>query len=73
MAGRKSTGDLGTKMDETIDFLREISFVKEISGKPSLTSNGKRFLQALEESPSRSPSGYNPSDCLSFSEGATSR
>jgi hypothetical protein len=73
MEGRKSTGNQGTKMQDTIDFLRESALVKEISGMPALTSKGERFLQALQDSSPRSIGGSNPPDGSSFSEGTNSR
>jgi chromosome segregation and condensation protein ScpB len=47
MAGRRSLEMQGVRVEDAIDFLREGALVREIGGKPALTSKGERFLYEL--------------------------
>ena len=69
MKGKTSTKNQGNKMEDTIDFLRRSALVEEKSGNPTLTTKGERFLQELQESPSRLPNGSSSPEGQSFSEG----
>ncbi len=55
MTGKTRVRNQGIATEDAIHFLRKGALVEETGGKPSLTSKGERFLQALLESSSHSP------------------
>jgi hypothetical protein len=73
MGGKRGAGKQGVTVEDAIDFLREGALVREISGKPALTSKGERLLYELQESSSSSPPGSGQPDGSSLSEGAANK
>jgi hypothetical protein len=73
MTARTNMKSQGVKMDVAIDFLRKSALVKEISGKPALTSKGERLLYELLESSSLPRIVADSPDDSSFSEGTVCR
>jgi hypothetical protein len=58
----KRTGEgvyQNSRINQTIEFIRENALAQEIGSKPVITSKGERFLQELSETATRSNSGLS--------------